>query len=236
MMRIGICDDEPVFLEIMQKELEAYYRSLDLEVRAFSDGKELEEAVKKEPFSYTCIFLDVEMPGMNGFETAKALRDAGCQAPVILLTSHREYAPEGYEVGAFRFLTKPLEKDKLHRALEAVENEKRDRGRLLVSQSGREFYLPLNEILYFKSENVYLDIQTEKGRFLVRKKLKEQLAELPETAFFQVHRSYIVNLEKIQSFDGKEVALADGRKINLVRGKRAAFQGEVIRYLKEGDQ
>ena len=75
-----------------------------------SDGKELEEAVKKEPFSYTCIFLDVEMPGMNGFETAKALRDAGCQAPVILLTSHREYAPEGYEVGAFRFLTKPLEK------------------------------------------------------------------------------------------------------------------------------
>lgn len=47
---------------------------------------------------------------------------------MILLTSHREYAPEGYEVGAFRFLTKPLEKDKLHRALEAVENEKRDRG------------------------------------------------------------------------------------------------------------
>ena len=89
MMRIGICDDEPVFLEIMRKELEAYYRSLDLEVRAFSDGKELEKAVKKEPFSYTCIFLDVEMPGMNGFETAKALRDAGCQAPVILLTSHR---------------------------------------------------------------------------------------------------------------------------------------------------
>ena len=176
------------------------------------------------------------MPGMNGFETAKALRDAGCQAPVILLTSHREYAPEGYEVGAFRFLTKPLEKDKLHRALEAVENEKRDRGRLLVSQSGREYYLPLNEILYFKSENVYLDIQTEKGRFLVRKKLKEQLAELPETAFFQVHRSYIVNLEKIQSFDGKEVALADGSKIPVGRGKRAAFQGAVIRYLKEGDQ
>ena len=47
-MRIGICDDEPVFLEIMRKELEAYYRSLDLEVRAFSDGKELEEAVKKD--------------------------------------------------------------------------------------------------------------------------------------------------------------------------------------------
>ena len=105
-----------------------------------------------------------------------------------------------------------------------------------MRKSGREFYLPLNEILYFKSENVYLDIQTEKGRFLVRKKLKEQLAELPETAFFQVHRSYIVNLEKIQSFDGKEVALADGSKIPVGRGKRAAFQGAVIRYLKEGDQ
>ena len=198
-MRIGICDDEPVFLEIMRKELEAYYRSLDLEVRAFSDGKELEEAVKKEPFSYTCIFLDVEMPGMNGFETAKALRDAGCQAPVILLTSHREYAPEGYEVGAFRFLTKPLEKDKLHRALEAVENEKRDRGRLLVSQSGREYYLPLNEILYFKSENVYLDIQTEKGRFLVRKKLKEQLASVCQSDLFPVKRLYLFQIYNVTS-------------------------------------
>lgn len=51
-----------------------------------------------------------------------------------------------------------------------------------------------------------------------------------------MHRSYIVNLEKIQSFDGKEVALADGSKIPVGRGKRAAFQGAVIRYLKEGDQ
>lgn len=55
-MRIGICDDEPVFLEIMQKELEAYYRSLDLEVRAFSDGKELEEAVKKSRFLTPAFF------------------------------------------------------------------------------------------------------------------------------------------------------------------------------------
>ena len=236
MMRIGICDDEPVFQEIMRRELEAYYRSLDLEVRVFSDGTELEEAVRKEPLSYTCIFLDVEMPGMNGLETAKVLREIGCQAPVILLTSHREYAPEGYEVGAFRFLTKPLEREKLYRALEAAEKEGRGKGRLVVSQNGKEYYLPSNEILYFKSENVYLNIQTEKGRFLVRKKLKEQLTELPAGAFFQVHRSYIVNMEKIQTFDGKEVILTDGSKIPVGRGKRTLFQRAVLRYLKEGNQ
>ena len=80
-----------------------------------------------------------------------------------------------------------------------------------------------------------MNIQTEKGRFLVRKKLKEQLTELPAGAFFQVHRSYIVNMEKIQTFDGKEVILTDGSKIPVGRGKRTLFQRAVLRYLKEGN-
>lgn len=230
-MKIGVCDDERIFLEIMHRELEAYYRSLDVEIRTFSSGQELLEDLKKAPFSYACIFLDVEMPEMSGFETAEAMQTMGCRTPVILLTSHREYAPDGYEVGAFRFLSKPVEQKKLYEALGALEKTRREGKRIIVSQDGREFFLSLEEILYFKSENVYLDIETEKGHFLVRKKLKEQLEELPKPSFCQVHRSYIVNLAKVHGYDGKQIILTDGSRIPVGRSRREAFRDAAARYM-----
>lgn len=230
-MKIGVCDDERLLQEIMCRELEAYYRSLDLEIRTFSRGQELLEDLEREPLAYACIFLDIEMPGMSGLETAEAIRTMGCQTPVILLTSHREYAPDGYEVGAFRFLSKPVDRKKLYEALGALEKAKREEGRLLVSQDGREFLLSLEQILYFKSENVYLDIETEKGHFLIRKKLKEQLEELPGLSFCQVHRSYIVNLAKVHGYDGKQIILTDGSLIPVGRSRREVFRAAAARYL-----
>ena len=91
----------------------------------------------------------------------------------------------------------------------------------------------MNQILYFKSENVYIVIYTETGHYLIRKKLKEQCKELPELQFFQVHRSYIVNMSKVQAYDGKEVVLADGTRVPVGRGRRAAFQKAAARFLKE---
>lgn len=232
-MKIAVCDDEPVFLEIVKRELEQYYQSLDVEIKKFSSGKALIQAVKEDPFLYLCIFLDIEMPGMTGLQTAKELERAGISIPVILLTSHTEYALKGYEVGAFRFLTKPADQEELHRVLKAVENQNISQRRLVVNQDGRSFYLPLDQILYFKSENVYIVIQTEQGHYLVRKKIKEQQEELPVPQFFRVHRSYIINMAKLQDFDGKKVTLKGGISIPVGRGRREEFQKAAARYMIE---
>lgn len=115
---------------------------------------------------------------------------------MILLTSHEEYALRGYEVGAFRFLVKPVNLEKLYHALEAAEKQKVLEQRLIVSQDGREYYLPLNQILYFKSENVYIVIYTETGHYLIRKKLKEQCKELPELQFFRCTGAILLICQK----------------------------------------
>lgn len=232
-MKIAVCDDEKIFSEMMREVLEQYFRSLDVEIRTFSSGTALLREVKKDPYAYFCIFLDIEMPVLSGIETAEELKKERISVPVILLTSHEEYALRGYEVGAFRFLVKPVNLEKLYHALEAAEKQKVLEQRLIVSQDGREYYLPLNQILYFKSENVYIVIYTETGHYLIRKKLKEQCKELPELQFFQVHRSYIVNMSKVQAYDGKEVVLADGTRVPVGRGRRAAFQKAAARFLKE---
>lgn len=232
-MKIAVCDDEPIFLEIMKKELEQYFRSLDVEIRTFSNGAALLQEVKKNPYAYLCVFLDIEMPGLSGLETAVEMEKEKIAVPVILLTSHTEFATRGYEVGAFRFLEKPVDRGKLHQALEAAERRKMSERRLTVSLDGREFYVPLNQILYFKSENVYVRIQTETDGYLVRKKLKDQEKALPSPQFFQVHRSYIINMSKVRAFDGREVLLTDGTRIPVGRGRRSAFQKTAARFMQE---
>lgn len=232
-MKIAVCDDEPVFSEIMKEELEQYFGSLDVEIQMFSSGLDMLNEVRKNPHAYLCIFLDIEMPGISGLQTSETLGGEKILIPVILLTSHTEYALKGYEVGAFRFLTKPVNRKKLYQALEAVERQRMSEQRLTVSQDGRDFFLPLNQILYIKSENVYLIIQTETEHFLIRKKLRDQQKALPVPQFFQVHRSYIVNMARIRAYDGKEVVLTDGTRIPVGRGRKSAFQEAAARFLRE---
>ena len=88
-MRIGVCDDEPLFLDMLREKLEGYYRSLDLRIDGFSSGEALVMAVEKDPFSWSLVFLDIEMPGMSGLEAARAVRDVNDAIPVILHQPHR---------------------------------------------------------------------------------------------------------------------------------------------------
>ena len=233
-MRIGVCDDEPLFLDMLREKLEGYYRSLDLRIDGFSSGEALVRAVEKDPFSWSLVFLDIEMPGMSGLEAARAVRDVNDTIPVILLTSHTEYAMKGYEVEAFRFLAKPVEESSLFGALRAVEERERRNKRIQVKADGRELFIPLVEILYFRSENVYLTLYMTGGRHcLLRKKLKEQAEGLPPLDFFQIHRSYLVGLRHVSAFDGREVTLSDGTRLPVSRGKRAAFVQALSRYISE---
>ena len=171
---------------------------------------------------------------MDGLEAARAVRDVNDAIPVILLTSHTEYAMKGYEVEAFRFLAKPVEESSLFGALRAVEERERRNRRIQVKADGRELFIPLVEILYFRSENVYLTLYMTGGRHcLLRKKLKEQAEGLPPMDFFQIHRSYLVGLRHVSAFDGREVTLSDGTRLPVSRGKRAAFVQALSRYISE---
>lgn len=232
-MKIAVCDDEPIFLEMIRKELEQYYKSLDVMIETFHSGEDLLRVIKRNPQIYRCIFLDIEMPGLSGLDTAEKVKEMGLSIPVILLTSHTEYAMQGYEVGAFRFLGKPVEQEKLHQALESVEKMEAEGRRLSVRVDGKDLFIPVEEILYLKSENVYLSIQTEKERYLIRGKIKDQLFQLPEEQFFQIHRSWIINLRKVYSYDGKKVFLTEGTQIPVGRSRRESFQRMMSKWVKE---
>ncbi len=242
-MKIMICDDEEYIRDDLKKRLEEYYNSMDVLVLPVSSGEELLKIAEREQGDVFCIFLDIEMEGMDGLETARRLRAEYPALPILLLTSHTELALEGYEVQAFRFLAKPLRQEKLVEALRAVEKSVRtaETHKLRIAAGVREIYVDCRDISYVKSENVYLNIVTtgaessgqEHGRLLMRGKLKELLTRLPEYIFCQIHRSYIVNLSHVASFDGRNVQMDTGESLPVSGGRREMFRERMTRYLRE---
>lgn len=227
-MKIAVCDDDLIFQRQIKEELDRYYRSLDVLIEVFSSGEALLEAVCADPYGFFCVFMDIEMPGIDGMETTRRLRLLNRNLPVIFLTSHRDLAMDGYELNAFRFLAKPVEQDRLYRALTDLEAETQDQKRILVTKDGRELFLPIGDILYIKSENIYLSLVTAKESHLIRKKLKEILPLLPSSMFCQIHRSYVVNLQKIISYTGKAVTMEDQAVLPVSRNRREALKEAII--------
>ena len=111
-MRIAICDDEKILQEQLKVEIEGYFNSLDIMTVCFNSGEAL--LVDFEKNQYDIVFLDIEMNGLNGLQTAKYLHEKKKDLPIVLVTSHTELAMEGYEVQAFRFLGKPIDRNKLY--------------------------------------------------------------------------------------------------------------------------
>lgn len=230
-MKIAICDDNSIFRKEVKQEIESYFQSLDVLLYDFSSGEEL--LSKIENIEFDLFFLDIEMAGIDGLETAKKIREREKEVPVILLTSHTELAMEGYEVQAFRFLGKPLNRQKLYDALDTIMSQIHSDEKIAVMVDGSQKFISCQNIMYIKSENVYLNLVTKDATYLIRQKMKEQIAQLPEELFFSVHRSYVVNLMFVDGFDGKEVKMSDGAGIPVARGNRDLFKQRIRRYLKE---
>ena len=120
-MRIAVCDDEKVFGESLKGYLESYYRSLDVLIEVFYSGQALLQRCRGGRLPFDLIFLDIEMEPTDGICTARCLREEGQDVLIVFLTSHFEFAAEGYEVNAFRFLTKPVNREKLAAVLSDAE-------------------------------------------------------------------------------------------------------------------
>lgn len=230
-MKIAICDDEMLWREQLKTRLENYFRSLDVLIQSFPSGESLICGSQKNHFDL--IFLDIEMDGMSGFETAGKLKEQQEDCTIIFLTSHTELAMEGYEVQAFRFLAKPIAEEKLCAALQAFEEKALKDKKIVITENGVKECIRCHEIYYIKCENVYLKLTTQRKIYWIRKKLKELLEELPKEMFAMVHRSYIINMEYVKSFDGNGITLEDGTNIPISKGKREFFKQQMMRYMKE---
>ena len=174
------------------------------------------------------LLLDVEMEGEDGIALAKRLREEGCGAEIVFVTSHFELAGEGYDVDALHYLVKPVRDGKLFEVLtKAHERMSAEPPSVVISCGGQTIRLKEKDILYIEALLHYLVIHTAAEEYKIKEPLGVFSGRLSED-FFRVHRSVIVNLRHIVRITRSEVTLDSGDILPLARGKYDAVNQAFI--------
>lgn len=184
-MKIAVVDDSPRDLQLIKGYVERYFKEKggDYQARTFENGLDF---LDEEKLSFDIVFMDVEMPHLNGIETARNFRKRDKMAVLVFITNMAQYAIHGYEVDAIEYMVKPVEyynfSDKMEKALRFV---KRDQEKTLLLH-GQEVTarIPVSGIYYMEKERNYILFHTKEGDFREREVPWERWKRnWPEAAF-----------------------------------------------------
>jgi DNA-binding LytR/AlgR family response regulator len=233
-----IADDEPLLRAMLRTRLARLWP--DLEIRhEMPDGRDVDRVIDEH--APDLFFLDIHMPGVNGLEAARAI---GNRAHVVFVTAYDQHAVEAFERGAIDYVLKPFNDERLQLTVERLKERlsqppsgslealvEQLAGRLGAAAPERLRWvkasvgssvrlIPVEEVLFFQSDEKYTRVVTCEAEVLIRKPIKELLDELDPEKFWQVHRATIVNVDHIAAVrrglkDQAEIALK-GHKETLV--------------------
>lgn len=233
-----IADDEPLLRAQLRSRLARLWPELEV-VHEMENGRDVEQVLAKH--SPALFFLDIHMPGVNGLEAARVI---GARAHVVFVTAYERYAVEAFEQGAVDYVLKPFNEERLALAIERLKERRSrapvgfdslvealadrlgsrsdDRLRWIKASIGSQVRLiPVEEVLFFQSDEKYTRVVTADAEALIRKPIRELVEELDPEKFWQVHRATIVNVDFIASVrrgikDQAEISLRDHRETLIV--------------------
>lgn len=215
MYRIGVIEDEPAYRRELQNAIAECTDGSEHRIQCFDCGEQfLQSGWATE--KYGVLFIDIELPGMNGMELARKLRQGGYCDLIVFTTNFEEYVYEGYEVEAFRYLRKPVRIQDIAVCMERADRIMQEK--MLVFMFKRKRYsIPYRDISYISSYGHYLTVHTREQDYDWKYLLKELQPQLPEQ-FVRCHRSFIVNLDYMRRLDGKRMFLKTGEEIDVAGG------------------
>ncbi len=240
MLEAVLVDDEEKALQSLSWELTNFSDEIDV-VASFTDP--FEALGYLEYNTPDCLFLDIEMPTMDGFQFIQKLKNK--DFPVVITTAYNQYAIKALKNEAIDYLLKPIDSDDLKDTIVKIKkfnsktytaekleklllnfNSNSIHKKVTFNTDGKLLFLETDDILYAESDGNYSTVYLSDGQKIVlTKKLKEVNELLPSDTFFRIHNSYIINLSKIKEFlktDGY-VVLSSNHKIPVSRQKKSDF-------------
>lgn len=203
-------------------------------IREFVSGEELLEAVR-QGYQPEITLLDVAMEGMSGLETAEKLRKQA-DTIIIFVTAVQGKVFKAFDVGAFHYILKPIQKDKfidvMNRAVVEVNRKREAAKHMLIKITGGYRRLEVDDVLYVESEGRKVIFHTTKDVLETYGKMDEMEKRLG-IGFYRCHRSYLVSLSHIKGYDNTSITLESGEQIYLAKRKYSDFVQAYCNYLQE---
>ena len=211
-IRIMLCDDDPVFLEEIVRELRRVFEKLNLKaaVSPFRTPAELSPEVLAD-FDMAFLDIDFDNEDRTGIDIARMLRQVNGHALLFFVTNYIDYAPAGYEVQAFRYVLKRDMGAVLERyILQAMETIAESQEYLQLRDREQTIELPLEKISYLEVLDHYVSIHGDTGSYTLNATLSAMEGELEAHGFLRIHKSFLVNMAHIRKFRSRECLLLDG--------------------------
>jgi len=222
-----VVDDEPIAREIIESFI-TKTPNLNL-IGSFENAIDVIEFSKKERIDI--YFLDINMPELNGIGLAKII---GNTSHIIFTTAYRDYAVEGFNLNVIDYLLKPIPFERFLQAIEKIpkeltsKNKNNTKSFLFVRSDRKMIKIKFTSIIYIESLSNYLKIHTSEKIIITRETITSLEEKLPSTLFLRTHRSYIVSIEKIDSYTNEFIEL-NKKAIPISR----SFKESVLQKLAE---
>jgi DNA-binding LytR/AlgR family response regulator len=239
MINVIIVDDEPLALDVLETYIEKM-PELNL-VQRCNNALEANEALKTHDVDL--IFLDIQMPQLTGTDFLKTLSNPPL---VIFTTAYANYAIEGFELNAIDYLLKPISLERFmkaaNKAVEQVELQRKDNAATITTSDDPNFIfvkadkklikVSYNDIIYIEGLKDYVIIRQDTGRIITLQTMKSLEEKLPAGIFKRIHRSYIINLNKINAVVGNMVEVTEkGQAKHLPVGKN--YRDELLEIINQ---
>lgn len=241
MIKIAFCDDDMEVLHQMNELLDRYRveRNEDITYAAFQSPFELLTEIEKG-IRPDILFLDVVMPGQNGMDVAKEIRQYDANMKIIFLTSSPEFAVESYSVGAYFYQLKPIWEESFFRLMDSVlaECEKKKKNSLILRSKDGITRIDLQQLEYCEVLGRKLLFHLENGAVLESAGSLDDLAGqlMQYSNFFRPHRSFLVNMEYIQNISSRSIKMVNDAEIPIPHGKCSEIKNTYIEYAFNGEQ
>ncbi|MBU5359643.1 LytTR family DNA-binding domain-containing protein [Enterococcus raffinosus] len=234
-MNIAVCDDNPKIVGQIEKLLFAFFENdpNQFNYEAFLSGESLLDHLKKEADVFQIYLLDVEMEVLDGFEVARFIREKDQEAIIIFITSHVEWMPEAFEVNAFHYLIKPIDELKVKQVLTKAMEQLSLRKMILQFTIQKKVHtVYLGNVEYFESMKRKIILHLKNGdEHEYYGTMKEVIDKVSPQLFTQIHHSFVINMDYVQTKSGETIVMQSGREIAITKKFHKSFQSAYRNYV-----
>ena len=233
LVNIVICENDKNDQEFVKDKVVEILDDLDIEyeIKVYNSGDDLLEGYDK----YTdIILLDIQMDGLDGMETARKIREFDDNVEIIFITSFVEYALEGYEVNAYRYLLKPVKDENLMTSLINCLNDRNFVKRSIVIKEGdTRIKISLKDIMYIEVQGNDITVHTLKDTYRTKGTMSNFETEINSDMFVRCHKSYLVNLEYIKSIKRYTSILVNDEEVTVSRNKYKEIKDRFFEMIED---
>lgn len=231
-MNFAICDDDKLFCSKLEKYLKEYFdlhKTKNYNLFTFHSGEEL----LAQSTTFDIVFLDVEMSGVSGIHTGRKLKERNPKIIFIIITSYNDYLDEALRFQAFRYLSKPLDKDRLFRNIkDALYVYNTNAKKIIVETKTESVTIYTTDIIMIEASGRKVIVRTTSDDYISIHNMNYWKEKLDTKQFFQSHRSFIVNFEHVTRFDHNLIYLFHERyQAYLTYRKYTDFKNNYLMYL-----